>query len=98
MNIQNLFQKKLLPIALLLLATSNLFAQKVVHYDLVVTDTIVNFSGKEKRAIAVNGQIPMPTLTFTEGDTAEMGIGTPSFKGEGKNFSFFLSLMLIIAG
>ncbi|HTO16124.1 MAG TPA: multicopper oxidase domain-containing protein [Edaphocola sp.] len=72
MNIQNLFQKKLLPIALLLLATSNLFAQKVVHYDLVVTDTIVNFSGKEKRAIAVNGQIPMPTLTFTEGDTAEI--------------------------
>lgn len=72
MYIQNLFQKKLLPIALLLLATSNLFAQKVVHYDLVVTDTIVNFSGKEKRAIAVNGQIPMPTLTFTEGDTAEI--------------------------
>jgi len=32
----------------------------------------VNFSGKEKRAIAVNGQIPMPTLTFTEGDTAEI--------------------------
>ena len=31
-----------------------------------------NFSGKEKRAIAVNGQIPMPTLTFTEGDTAEI--------------------------
>ena len=72
MDIQNIFQKKLLPIALLLLATSNLFAQKVVHYDLVVTDTIVNFSGKEKRAIAVNGQIPMPTLTFTEGDTAEI--------------------------
>jgi len=32
----------------------------------------VNFSGKEKRAIAVNGQIPMPTLTFTEGDIAEI--------------------------
>lgn len=56
----------------LLLLTTNTFAQKVVHYDLVVTDTIVNFSGKEKRAIAVNGQIPMPTLTFTEGDTAEI--------------------------
>ncbi|CUS07871.1 unnamed protein product, partial [Tuber aestivum] len=26
----------------------------------------------EKRAIAVNGQIPMPTLTFTEGDIAEI--------------------------
>ncbi len=47
-------------------------AQKVVRYDLTITDTIVNFSGKEKRGIAVNGQIPMPTLTFTEGDTAEI--------------------------
>jgi CopA family copper-resistance protein len=47
-------------------------AQKIVHYDLYVKDTTVNFSGKEKRAIAVNGQIPMPTLTFTEGDTAEI--------------------------
>ncbi|WP_293892318.1 multicopper oxidase domain-containing protein [Flavobacterium sp.] len=45
---------------------------KIVRYDLYVRDTIVNFSGKEKRAIAVNGQIPMPTLTFTEGDIAEI--------------------------
>jgi len=45
---------------------------KVVRYDLYVRDTVVNFSGKSKRAIAVNGQIPMPTLTFTEGDTAEI--------------------------
>ena len=45
---------------------------KVAHYDLYVKDTVVNFSGKSKRAIAVNGQIPMPTLTFTEGDTAEI--------------------------
>ncbi|HEX9511871.1 MAG TPA: multicopper oxidase domain-containing protein [Puia sp.] len=43
-----------------------------VRYDLYVTDTLVNFSGKPKRAIAVNGQIPMPTLTFTEGDTAQI--------------------------
>jgi CopA family copper-resistance protein len=48
------------------------YAQKIVHYDLYIRDTLVNFSGKEKRAIAVNGQIPMPTLTFTEGDTAEI--------------------------
>jgi CopA family copper-resistance protein len=45
---------------------------KIVHYDLYIRDTIVNFTGKSKRAIAVNGQIPMPTLTFTEGDTAEI--------------------------
>ncbi len=72
MDIQNFFQKKLLLIAFLLLATNLLFAQKVVRYDLYVKDTLVNFAGKEKRAIAVNGQIPMPTLTFTEGDTAEI--------------------------
>ncbi len=72
MDIQNLFQKKLLPIVFLLLATTPLFAQKVVRYDLYVKDTLVNFAGKEKRAIAVNGQIPMPTLTFTEGDSAEI--------------------------
>jgi CopA family copper-resistance protein len=34
----------------------------------------VTFGGKNKRAIAVNGQIPMPTLTFTEGDTAEIWV------------------------
>ena len=45
---------------------------KVVHYDLYVRDTMVNFGNKPKRAIAVNGQIPMPTLTFMEGDTAEI--------------------------
>ena len=55
-----------------LFSTTTLLAQNVVRYDLTITDTIVNFSGKDKRAIAVNGQIPMPTLTFTEGDTAEI--------------------------
>jgi len=59
-------------IALLLVSLGEINAQNLVHYDLFVKDTIVNFSGKEKHAIAVNGQIPMPTLTFTEGDTAEI--------------------------
>jgi len=68
---KNLYQK-LLPIIIVLFATQNIFSQDIVQYDLVITDTIVNFSGKEKRAIAVNGQIPMPTLSFTEGDTAEI--------------------------
>ena len=45
---------------------------KTIRYDLYVNDTIVNFTGKPKHAIAVNGRIPMPTLTFTEGDTAEI--------------------------
>lgn len=55
-------------------ATVNLNAQKVVRYDLHVKDTLVNFTGKTKRAIAVNGHIPMPTLTFTQGDTAEIHV------------------------
>ena len=45
---------------------------RTVRYDLYIADTIVHFGKKSKRAIAVNGQIPMPTLTFTEGDTAEI--------------------------
>src|SRR5258705_2316943 len=45
---------------------------KKVRYDLYVKDTIVNFTGKNKRAIAINGSIPAPALIFTEGDTAEI--------------------------
>ncbi|NQX39398.1 copper-resistance protein, CopA family [Pedobacter steynii] len=43
---------------------------KSVRYDLYIKDTTVNYSGKEKKAIAINGSIPGPVLTFTEGDTA----------------------------
>ncbi len=57
-----------------LLININSNAQKVIRYDLYVKDTIVNYTGIEKRAIAVNGQIPMPTLTFTEGDLAEIHV------------------------
>ncbi|QQR98269.1 MAG: multicopper oxidase domain-containing protein [Sphingobacteriales bacterium] len=74
MDIQNKLLRKLLPIVLLLSVTQIMYAQKVVRYDLYVKDTIVNFAGKEKHAIAVNGQIPMPTLVFTEGDTAEIHV------------------------
>lgn len=73
MVFQKAFQEKLLPIALLILSlSSEAFAQRVVHYDLYVRDTMFNMTGKTRRAIAVNGQIPMPTLTFTQGDTAEI--------------------------
>ncbi|MEP7196124.1 MAG: multicopper oxidase domain-containing protein [Saprospiraceae bacterium] len=71
MVIQKTLYEKVLSITSFLLLTINtIYAQKAVRYDLFVRDTFVNFSGKEKRAIAVNGQIPMPTLTFYEGDTA----------------------------
>jgi len=75
MAIQKTVCKKMLPLAAFFtLLVSNLFSQKIVRYDLYVKDTLVNFTGKEKRAIAVNGQIPMPTLTFTEGDTTEIHV------------------------
>jgi hypothetical protein len=48
------------------------FGGKTVRYDLYVKDTIVNFTGKTRRAIAVNGKLQAPTLYFTEGDTAEI--------------------------
>jgi len=48
------------------------FGGKTVRYDLYVKDTIVNFTGKNRRAIAVNGKLQAPTLYFTEGDTAEI--------------------------
>lgn len=46
------------------------YTGKKVEYDLFVTDTMVNFTGKHRHAIAINGQIPAPILEFTEGDTA----------------------------
>lgn len=67
-------KKLLLSAIVLLMYPTIILAQKTVRYDLYVRDTIVNFTGKDKRAIAVNGQIPMPTLTFTEGDTAEIWV------------------------
>lgn len=60
--------EKVIPV----LPKKNIKGGKVVRYDLYVKDTVVTFGGKPRRAIAVNGQIPMPTLTFTEGDTAEI--------------------------
>jgi CopA family copper-resistance protein len=47
---------------------------RTVVYHLYIRDTTVTFGKKPRRAIAVNGQIPMPTLTFTEGDTAEIWV------------------------
>lgn len=43
---------------------------KTVRYDLYVTDTTVNYTGKKRHAMAVNGSLPAPTLVFTIGDTA----------------------------
>jgi CopA family copper-resistance protein len=47
-------------------------SDKTIRYDLYISDTTVNYTGKKRHAIAANGSIPMPTLYFTEGDTAEI--------------------------
>lgn len=65
-------KKNILIYLIFLLASANIFAQKTVRYDLYIADTTVTLGNEPTRAIAVNGMIPMPTLTFTEGDTAEI--------------------------
>lgn len=57
----------------MLLAVSGSYA-RITHYELHVSDTILNVDGKMAHAIAVNGQVPMPTLIFTQGDTAEITV------------------------
>ncbi len=47
---------------------------RTVRYDLYVKDTMVNYTGRRRHAIAINGSIPAPTLHFTEGDTAEIWV------------------------
>ncbi|WP_457608312.1 multicopper oxidase domain-containing protein, partial [Legionella pneumophila] len=42
--------------------------------NLVVAYKTVNFAGKPRRAIAVNGQIPAPTLHFKEGDDVTINV------------------------
>jgi len=41
-------------------------------YHLYINDTTVNYTGKQRPAMAINGSIPAPALEFTEGDTAEI--------------------------
>lgn len=41
-----------------------------VEYDLTIDEQTVNITGKPKRAMTVYGNIPGPTLRYTEGDVA----------------------------
>lgn len=61
-------------LALFIAIFNSSVAQKLVRYDLVVTDTVITVKGEKVNAIAINGQIPAPTLNFTEGDTAEIHV------------------------
>lgn len=66
--------KKIIGITIVLLHAFGLLGQHLVKYDLTIKDTVINYTGKLRPAIAVNGQIPMPSLYFTEGDTAEIHV------------------------
>lgn len=72
-------RKHLLSITTLLCMLLQAAAQQVspatprtVEYHLYVKDTVVNYAGKPRHAIAINGSIPAPELHFTEGDTASI--------------------------
>jgi FtsP/CotA-like multicopper oxidase with cupredoxin domain len=66
--------KRIVLFFIFIISYCNIIGQKVVRYDLYVRDTVLNFTGKNVRGYAVNHQIPMPELHFTEGDTAEVYI------------------------
>ena len=53
----------------LLLPAAELSAA-TVEYDLTIALQEMNFTGQTVKAITVNGQLPAPTLRFTEGDHA----------------------------
>ena len=62
-------QRVILLLALIAISfgISNTFAENRV-VNLVVAYKTVDFAGKKREAIAVNNQIPAPTLHFKEGD------------------------------
>ncbi len=62
---------KLLLFIFSVLISSTGFAKS---YNLSINEKTVSFSGEERKAMAVNDSIPGPTLTFTEGDTAEINV------------------------
>ncbi len=41
-------------------------------YHLYIGDSTVNYTGKARPAMVINGSIPAPSLEFTEGDSAEI--------------------------
>ncbi len=62
-------------LCLVLLAVGALSASAAtVEYHLTIAEKMVNFTGETRPAIAVNGTIPAPTLTFHEGDLARIHV------------------------
>ncbi len=47
---------------------------ETVEYDLVIQNNKFNFTGEDTIAMSINGQVPGPTLSFKEGDTARINV------------------------
>lgn len=52
----------------------NVYASEVVKYELIIKEKNVAFTEKSVEAMSINDSIPGPTLTFTEGDIAEIEV------------------------
>ena len=55
-------------------------------FDLRIGETPMNFTGRTRTALTVNGSIPAPTLRWREGDTVTLRV-TNDFAGEGEDTS-----------
>ena len=70
---KNLLSFAIVLLVMLISVTTVSYAQTRV-VNLTVGYKTVNFAGKKVRAIAVNNQIPGPTLHFKEGDHVEINV------------------------
>ncbi len=61
--------KKIIILILGVLVAIACYSQKTVQYDLYVNDSTIQYKYGEKEIIAINGQLPAPTLYSTEGVT-----------------------------
>jgi CopA family copper-resistance protein len=56
--------------SLALFVLGAMLSAATVEYDFTITRQAMNFTGHPVQAMAINGQLPGPTLRFTEGDRA----------------------------
>ena len=61
-------------VAALLILPLGLVQAEPVQYDLVIETREVIFTGRPVKALTINGKIPGPTLTLTEGDRARIRV------------------------
>lgn len=72
MDYKKYLVNKIIVILIFVLTGAVYAADRVI--DLVVANKMVNFSGKSKKALAVNNQIPGPTLHFKQGDHVTINV------------------------